>query len=129
MTIHYNKGSEKINRRKLRKDATPSEQILWEYLRNRKCLGIKFRRQYSIDQFVIDFFSPELKLALEVDGKIHLKKEVKNHDENRDGYLRTYGIKFIRLKNEMIIDDIEGSLELIKRKILEIKATSPKSSP
>ncbi|NCS82774.1 MAG: DUF559 domain-containing protein, partial [Ignavibacteria bacterium] len=63
MTKHYNKSSEKEKRRSLRQNQTFLEEILWTHLRNRKCLGIKFRRQYSIDQYVIDFYAPEIKLA------------------------------------------------------------------
>ena len=117
MTIHYNKKSEKINRRKLRKNSTEAEILLWEKLRGRKFLGLKFRRQYSIAQFVLDFYCPERRFAIELDGKIHDKKDVKNHDENRDGYINTFGIKIIRIKNEMVLDDIEKVLEFIKLKI------------
>jgi very-short-patch-repair endonuclease len=105
----------------LRRNSTKAEEILWDYLRNRKLLGIKFKRQYSVDQFVIDFYSPEIKLAIELDGKIHLDKEVKNHDENREGYLAGFGIEIIRIKNEMVINDIEVALELIKKKVLDLK--------
>lgn len=51
MTIYYNKNSEKNNRRKLRNESTVAERQLWEILRRRKLLGLKFRRQYSIEQF------------------------------------------------------------------------------
>jgi len=129
MTIHYNRKSENVNRKKLRKSSTRAEDILWEYLRNRKFLKLKFKRQYSIDHFVTDFYCSELKLAIELDGEIHLDHNVKVHDENRDGFLSGFGIKILRIKNEMIINDPEKGLELIKGKIIEIKNTSPKSSP
>ena len=123
MTIHYNKASEKANRKKLRGNSTETENILWEYLRNKKLDELKFKRQYSIDHYVLDFYCPELKLAIELDGKIHLKKEVKNHDENREGYLSEFGIKILRIKNEMVLTDIEKALEIIEQKIREIKKT------
>ena len=117
MTIHYNKKSEKTNRRKLRKNSTESEILLWQKLRGRKFLGLKFRRQYSVAQFVLDFYCPEKRLAIELDGKIHNKKDIKNHDENRDGYIEGFKIKIIRIKNDKIIDDIDSVLEYIKSKI------------
>ncbi len=121
MTIHYNKTSEKVNRKKLRANSTEAENILWEHLRDKKLSGLKFKRQYSIDQFVVDFYCPKLKLAVELDGKIHLKKEVKNHDENRDGYLSEFGIKILRIKNEVILNEIDKALEIINEKIEEIR--------
>ena len=121
MTIHYNKNSERANRKKLRSNSTEAENILWEYLRSKKLSGLKFKRQYSIDHFVIDFYCSELKLAIELDGKIHLKKEIKNHDENRDGYLNEFGIRILRIKNEMILNDIDTALRIISGKIEEIK--------
>ncbi|MCJ7552343.1 MAG: endonuclease domain-containing protein [Ignavibacteriaceae bacterium] len=62
MTKHYNKETEKETRRHLRKEQTYCEKIVWMFLRNRQMLGYKFRRQYSIDKYVIDFYCPELKL-------------------------------------------------------------------
>ena len=117
MTIHYNKQTEKSNRRILRKKSTEAEILLWQKLRGRKILGLKFRRQYSVAQFVLDFYCPEKKFAIELDGKIHDKKDIKNHDENRDGYINNFGIKIIRIKNEMVLDDIDKVLELIKLEI------------
>ncbi|OGV08370.1 MAG: hypothetical protein A3J84_01750, partial [Ignavibacteria bacterium RIFOXYA2_FULL_37_17] len=119
----------KVNRRRLRKNPAQAEEILWRYLRNKKLLGLKFKRQYSIDQFVIDFYCSELKFAVELDGRIHLTKDVKNHDENRDGFLSEFGIKILRIKNEIIINDIKNAIELIRKNIISIKQTSPKSSP
>ena len=125
MTIHYNKQSEKINRRKLRKNSTAAEKILWERLRGRKFLGYKFRRQYSISQFVLDFYCPEKRFAIELDGEIHNEEKVKNHDENRDGFTKDFNIRIIRIKNEMIFDDIDKVLKFIKKEI----QTSPRPSP
>ncbi len=55
MTKHFNRSTEKEKRRRLRKDQTYAEKLVWLFLRNKKTLNIKFRRQYSIDQFIIDF--------------------------------------------------------------------------
>ncbi|MDP3149137.1 MAG: DUF559 domain-containing protein [Ignavibacteria bacterium] len=94
MTKHYNKSSEKEKRRSLRQNQTFLEEILWMHLCNRKCLGIKFRRQYSVDQYVIDFYAPELKLAVELDGGVHDEPSPKAYDAERQKYIETFGITF-----------------------------------
>lgn len=117
MSLHYNRISEKANRRNLRQEATPAEQILWQFLRNRKLSGIKFRRQYSVDVYIIDFYAPVYKLAVELDGEIHLDKDVIEHDRERDKHLKSFGIKILRIKNEVVINHIDKALELIKKNI------------
>jgi very-short-patch-repair endonuclease len=113
MTIHYNRKKEKPLRRKLRKHLTNAEMILWQALRFKKMKGLRFKRQYSVDHFVIDFYCPEKKLAVEVDGAIHDNPEIKNNDENREGYLKQFGITFLRFKNE----EVEKELEKVLLKI------------
>lgn len=100
MTKHYNKSSEKRLRRKLRQRQTFVEGIAWRYLRNRQMLGCKFRRQYSVDKYVIDFYCPELKFAIELDGSVHNEPEQKEYDKKRQDYLENYGIHFLRITNE-----------------------------
>ena len=117
MTIHYNKQSEKSNRIRLRKKSTETEKLLWERLRGRKFLGLKFRRQYSIGQFVLDFYCPEKRFAIELYGNIHNRKDVKNHDDNRDGFIADFNIRIIRIKNEMLFYNIDEVLEYIKNQI------------
>ncbi len=71
MTKAYNRTEEKTKRRMLRRSMPRPEAILWARLRDRQLGGQKFRRQYSVGNFVIDFFCPELKLAVEIDGESH----------------------------------------------------------
>ncbi|MBM4176237.1 MAG: DUF559 domain-containing protein [Ignavibacteria bacterium] len=106
MTQHFNRTTEKENRRKLRKRQTPTEAIIWRYLRNRQTAGIKFRRQYSVDKFIIDFYSPQLKLAIEIDGNIHDLPEQKLRDADRQNYIESFGITFLRIRNEEIFENI-----------------------
>ena len=68
MTKHFNKLSEKGKRRNLRQNQTEAEKLVWRFLRKRQLLETKFKRQFSVDHFVIDFYCPELKLAVELDG-------------------------------------------------------------
>lgn len=61
--------------REFRKNPTKSKKIIWNALRNRQFFDLKFRRQYLIEGYLIDFYCPELKLAVEIDGPIHLYKK------------------------------------------------------
>jgi len=99
MTKHYNKKSEQEKRRSLRKNMTYCEKIVWLNLRKRQ-LGYRFLRQYSVDHFVIDFYCPDLKLAIEVDGASHNDPEQKKYDIQRQKYLEEFNIKFVRIKDE-----------------------------
>lgn len=119
MTKHYNKQSEKEKRRALRKDQTYCEKIVWVFLRDRRTLGYKFRRQYSVDQFVIDFYSPELKLAVEIDGEVHNIPKQKDHDEKRQEKLEQYGITFIRITNEELLGNPNKAFDKIE-KVIEV---------
>jgi very-short-patch-repair endonuclease len=125
MTKHFNKPSETKKRRKLRQHQTNAEELAWRFLRNRQMLGYKFKRQYSVDHFVIDFYSPELKLAVEIDGGSHINPEQQKKDISRQKYLEAFDIKFVRIKDDELFDNpdktfnkIEQAIKLIRKKIL-----------
>ncbi len=99
----------------LRKNMTDTEKVLWLELKNRKVFKTKFRRQHPIDIFVVDFYCHEYKLVIEVDGKIHLKKDIQEYDKGRQAELENLGITVLRFTNEQINTDIEA----VKRKILD----------
>jgi very-short-patch-repair endonuclease len=117
MTRHYNKKTEKEKRRILRKQQTFAEKVMWMQLRNRQIRGCKFRRQYSVDQFVIDFYCPELKLAVELDGDIHQLPEQMAYDIERQKYLEEFGISFIRIKNEEFFGNPNKAINRIEKLI------------
>ena len=116
MTRHFNKKSEQEKRRKLRREMTYCERIIWIHLR-KKQLGYRFLRQYSIDQFVIDFYYPKLKLAVEIDGDIHDLPDQKKYDAKRQKYIERYGITFVRIKNEEFSSNPEKAFKKIEEKI------------
>jgi very-short-patch-repair endonuclease len=118
MTKIFNKPSEKIKRIKLRKEQTPSEAILWEFLRNKKMHGVKFKRQFSIEYFVIDFYASSIKLAVEVDGEIHDLAEQKEYDKFREECIREIGIDFLRFKNSDIKDRLDEVVDKISSMVL-----------
>jgi very-short-patch-repair endonuclease len=116
MTQHFNISSEKEKRRNLRKNQTFCEKIMWTYLRDRKTLGYKFKRQYSVDHYVIDFYCPELKLAIELDGDVHDLPDQKEYDTCRQEYLEKFGITFCRITN----DELMGNANMAFKKIEEV---------
>lgn len=100
-------------RRELRVNQTVDEYTLWEELRNRK-LGVKFRRQYGVNNYILDFYCPEFKLDVEVDGKDHLTKLGKRRDEIRDTELRKMGIEVIRFWSSKVRSHLEEVLSIIE---------------
>ncbi len=110
--------------RELRQLATPEEDILWQYLRNRQLDGFKFRRQHPIvyhtnmdnwkSFFVADFYCAAAKLVLELDGKIH--ENQKERDRIRDGIINEQGIKVLRIKNEEL-QNMKAVLDKIRAQL------------
>ncbi len=98
----------------LRKEATEAEDLLWQQLRGRRCGGLKFRRQHPIDRYVVDFFCLEKKLIVEVDGGIHLDKEVRENDHRREVELMAFGYKMVRVTNDEVRNEMEKVLEFIE---------------
>ena len=119
MTLHYNRSKEKLHRKELRNNMTKAERILRKHLKNKKLDEYKFRRQYSVDSFIIDFYCPKVKLGIEVDGEVHFTYEAKEYDENRSGFLADFDIEIIRFKNDEIYNNIEMVLNKIKQKLKE----------
>jgi very-short-patch-repair endonuclease len=98
--------------RSLRSNQTESEKIIWEMLRGRRFLGLKFRRQHTLQGYVVDFYCPELKLAIESDGKVHqLQKE---YDGIRQTEIEFKGISFIRIKSSDVTKNPNKLLDMIK---------------
>ena len=106
--------------RENRKDATPAEDLLWQHIRNNK-LGIKVRRQHSIQGYIVDFALLEVKLVIEVDGGYHDGQQQKIYDEARTKYLNEFGLKLIRFSNEEVLNDINMVIEKIKAEIQDQK--------
>lgn len=84
--IHYN-ANLKEKARQLRKNLTDSEYALWSRLRSKQILGIQFYRQKAIGNYIVDFYAPNAKLVVEVDGSQHLQDHYLQRDEKRDRYL------------------------------------------
>jgi very-short-patch-repair endonuclease len=104
----------KTKRKELRNNLTPAEARLWSYIKSEK-LGAKFRRQHSIGNYILDFYCPNKKLAIELDGSPHDTEEGYKKDELRTIYLEQQGIKVIRFENKDVIKNLDGVLEEIKK--------------
>ena len=98
--------------RLLRKESTLPEKIVWDKLRNRGFLGLKFRRQHVIRGFVVDFYCPDLKLAVEIDGKIH--EHQKEYDTLRQDLIERDGFFFIRITTAELVDSLDPLLTQIQ---------------
>lgn len=122
----YNKAESKKTRKYLRKNSTRAENILWQELRGKKLIDTKFKRQFAVDKYILDFYCPEIKLAIELDGEIHNDRYVTANDKVRTTFLNSYGIKVIRFKNEEIFESVERVLEKLKEEILKMRVyTAP----
>jgi very-short-patch-repair endonuclease len=113
MTEFFNRSDKMAMRRRLRNEMPRSEVLLWARLRNRQVLGLKFRRQYGVGPYCLDFFCPERKLAVEIDGDSHFTPEAKHADARRQRYLESFGIRIMRYTNEEIRTSLDGVVEAI----------------
>lgn len=111
MTKIYNKKENKYLRRDLRKSQTKEELIFWAHVKDRRFHGLKFRRQYSIGNYVADFYCPELKLVVEIDGGQHYEEENIKKDLLRTEYFEKLGMKVKRYTNVDIKTNLEGALD------------------
>ena len=94
--------------RNLRKNQTPQEIILWSRLRSRRFLGIKFRRQYPIGKYIVDFICLGKKIIIELDGWQHKEERQKRYDKERDKFLENKGFKMLRFWNNEVNSNLNG---------------------
>ena len=127
MTKIYNISRRKDIRRDLRNNMTKAEIYLWRELKNKKILMMRFLRQYGVGIYIVDFYCPKARLAVEVDGGTHITEEDIQYDKNRQSEIESLGIKFLRFTNDEIYNDLLNVLETIKNKL--IKLTNPPAPP
>ena len=121
-TGHYRGGLEFAGllerAREMRSKATSSEAFAWELFRDRRFLGLKFRRQHQIGSYVVDLYCHERKLVVELDGPIHDDSQRQPMDARRDAYLKSQGMTIVRIKNEHLLDDTIEALDKIAEAIV-----------
>jgi very-short-patch-repair endonuclease len=88
-------------------------------LSRKQLMGYKFRRQYSVDRYVVDFYSPALKLAIEIDGDSHFQQGAIERDSERQRFIESFGIEFLRFTNADIYENLDGVIEKIAEHITE----------
>jgi very-short-patch-repair endonuclease len=105
--------------KKLRKESTPGERLLWKHIRN-KASSVEFHRQVPIDTYIVDFYSHEIKLAIEIDGGTHNDEHVYQNDMVRQKKLEEFGIRVIRFLERDVKADTTNVLRAIEGVISEL---------
>ena len=113
MDFVYNNPKLKGRRRDLRRAQTPAEKILWEHIRDKKLDGHRFRRQYGAGPYILDFYCPSLRLAIELDGKQHAQKELVEYDKERALYPSSLDIRTLRFWNSEVTENITEVIDNI----------------
>ncbi len=110
--LPYNNRFKQFSR-ELRKNMTDAERFLWSKIRMRQLNGAQFYRQRIINDYIVDFYSPRVKLVIEVDGGKHFSGEQLAHDRKRDDDLRKLGLKVLRFSDTDVLQNIDGVVESI----------------
>jgi very-short-patch-repair endonuclease len=102
-------------RQALRNDATEAEKRLWKYLKGSQLGGRKFRRQHSVGLFILDFYCPSERIAVELDGIVHDQPNVRSYDEERQKGIESLGITVLRFLNDAVFLNIGEVLKTIRQ--------------
>ncbi len=102
--IIFNKRALLPRRKILRNNATPAERRLWSIVKGSK-LGMKFRRQASIDKYIVDFYCPSHKVVVELDGEVHRQDDQHRYDVQRDKNISDLGITILRFENRIVFEN------------------------
>lgn len=127
--LYSNQNKQKLLRKFLRQSATFPEILLWSKLRRNQMGGYKFRRQFQIGKYIVDFYCEELKLIIELDGSVHFYKS--QEDKERQKCLEGLGYAIVRYTNEQVLQNIlfvlDDMLEVCKlrQEILNFYKSSP----
>jgi len=123
-----NSRSTKNTRKRLRRNMTKSEVIMWNALKGKQ-IGYKFRRQYSIGKFIVDFFCAELNLILEIDGTIHGEGDNPDKDKSRESYFKKFGFRIKRYSNEQVLKYTDTIYVDLKEYCDKISKLKPSPNP
>ena len=115
MQKDHNRSHLLFFRKKLRNSGTSAEAELWKHISNRKLAGRKFRRQHSVKCFILDFYCPSEKLAIELDGEDHYWKEGIDKDLKKEMFLKEHEIRVLRFENKWVFQDLEYVLRAIAK--------------
>ena len=107
--------------RELRKNMTDAERLLWSRIRKKQVRDAPFLRQRPIGKYIVDFYSPEMNLVVEVNGGQHFEKLGKAADEERDAFLQSRGLKILRFSNVDVLKNLDAVVEVIFQHVSELK--------
>ena len=119
MTHRTIPGSTRVHAKALRKELTHAESQLWKSLRGRRFVQTKFRRQQPVGPYILDFYCPESRVSIEVDGGGHATPDQRVYDNERTEYLRSLGIREVRFWSNEIERDLDGALREIVKMLKE----------
>ena len=114
-----NSRSKKTFRKELRSFGTASEAVLWKSLQRRQLLGKKFRRQQSFGRYIVDFYCPECRLVVELDGERHYSMTIEGYEEERTKFLEGLGLRVIRFENRDLLENLDCVLAAIEKALSE----------
>lgn len=117
----YNDPQQKSLRQKLRDTYVPAEVVLWARLKRRRFFGLKFRRQYGIGNFVLDYYCPEKRLAVELDGDSHYVAGAQEYDQRRTLFMTNHNIQVVRFSNQ----EIRYALDQVLERLATVCYTTP----
>lgn len=115
--------------RRLRREMTESEQALWSRVRRKQIAGIQFYRQRPISGFVVDFYCPNAKLVVEVDGSQHLSPEKSLQDTHRDTLLKKLGLRVLRFNSAEVLQHTDAVTEAIRQAVVSHRREIPPHPP
>ena len=113
----YNNASTRDKRKNLRRNQTEAEKVLWRKIRSKTFFESKFFRQYGIGEYIADFYCPEHRLVIELDGGQHYSDAGSEYDKSRENYMNSMGIKTIRFSNLDILQNIDGVLAQVEESL------------
>ena len=109
----HNRQSLRARRKELRSNLTPAEASLWKSLQRSQVSGKKFRRQHSVGNYILDFYCPECRLAIELDGQGHFSPVAWEHDSQRTEFLNKLNIRVLRFENRDVFEHLDWVLRTI----------------
>ena len=113
----HNRPTGKPRRKNLRNAGTAAEAVLWKCRQRRQILGRKFRRQHGTGPYIVDFYCPDSRVIVELDGAAHYSPVENEYEQRRTAYLQSLGLTIVRFENREIADDLEAVVEMIRQAV------------
>ncbi len=129
MTEIFNKKELRERRQFLRCHSTEPEKLVWERIRKKQLHGVGFRRQVSIGGYVVDFYCPQLRLAIEIEGSSHERQETREYDVVREEAISELGIEILKYTNEEVQDSIDRVVADIRQKVVSLEKSKRTTFP